>query len=124
MTIDIPVTNAVRFLRDKGIAFEPHFYDYVEKGGTAVSSRALGFDEHLVIKTLIMEDESKKPIIVLMHGDRTVSTKNLARELGVKTVRPCEPSTADRHSATWWEGLHRLPPVKLCPSSCKKVSQI
>lgn len=98
MSVDIPVTSAVRFLRDKKIAFQPYLYDYEEKGGTAVSSRELGVDEHQVIKTLIMEDDSKKPMIVLMHGDCTVSTKNLARELGVKSVKPCDPEVANRHS--------------------------
>lgn len=92
------MTNAVRFLREKKIDFEPRLYAYEEKGGTSVSSRELGVDEHHVIKTLVMEDDSKKPMIVLMHGDCTVSTKNLARELGVKSVKPCEPETANRHS--------------------------
>ncbi|MGZ3726115.1 MAG: Cys-tRNA(Pro) deacylase [Pseudobdellovibrio sp.] len=95
---EVPVTSAVRFLREHKIEFEPCFYNYEEKGGTAVSSRELGVDEHSVIKTLIMEDDSKKPMIVLMHGDLQVSTKQLARELGVKTVRPCEPDVANRHS--------------------------
>lgn len=94
----IPMTTAVRLLKDKKISFEPVFYEYEEKGGTAVSSRELGVEEHVVIKTLIMEDENKKPMIVLMHGDRQVSTKQLARELGVKSVKPCEPETANRHS--------------------------
>ncbi|MGZ3692118.1 MAG: YbaK/EbsC family protein, partial [Pseudobdellovibrio sp.] len=79
---EVPVTSAVRFLREHKIEFEPCFYNYEEKGGTAVSSRELGVDEHSVIKTLIMEDDSKKPMIVLMHGDLQVSTKQLARELG------------------------------------------
>ena len=95
---DIPVTSAIRVLRDNKIEFEGYFYDYEEKGGTAVSSRELGVEEHMVIKTLIMEDESKKPMIVLMHGDCQVSTKQLARELKVKSVKPCEPDVANRHS--------------------------
>lgn len=94
----VPMTTAIRFLKDKKINFEPAFYEYEEKGGTAVSSRELGVEEHIVIKTLIMEDENKKPMIVLMHGDRQVSTKQLARELGVKSVKPCEPEVANRHS--------------------------
>lgn len=98
MNQTIPMTTAVRLLKDKQIKFEPAFYEYEEKGGTAVSSRELGVDEHVVIKTLIMEDENKKPMIVLMHGDRQVSTKQLARELNVKTVKPCEPDVANRHS--------------------------
>lgn len=96
--MDIPMTSAVRFLRDKKISFEPLFYDYEERGGTAVSSRELGVDEHYVVKTLIMEDDSKRPMIVLMHGDRQVSTKNLARELKVKSVKACDPEVANRHS--------------------------
>lgn len=97
-TVDIPITTAVRLLRDHKISFEPHFYEYEEKGGTAVSSRELGFPEHNVIKTLIMEDENKKPLIVLMHGDKQVSAKQLARELNVKSIKPCEPETANKHS--------------------------
>ena len=93
-----PVTAAVRVLRDHKVEFTHHPYEYEERGGTAVSARELGVDEHAVVKTLIMEDDTKKPMIVLMHGDREVSTKNLARHLGVKTVVPCEPATADRHS--------------------------
>lgn len=94
----IPMTTAVRLLKEKNIRFEPAYYEYEEKGGTTVSSRELGVDEHIVIKTLIMEDDNKKPMIVLMHGDRQVSTKQLARELGVKSVKPCEPDVANRHS--------------------------
>jgi Cys-tRNA(Pro) deacylase len=93
-----PVTQAVRALRAAGVTFEGHPYAYVEGGGTARVARVLGVAEHLVIKTLIMEDEAGQPMIVLMHGDRQVSTKELARLLGVKQVRPCEPRTADRHS--------------------------
>lgn len=98
MSSDIPMTTAVRFLTSNKIAFEPKFYEYEEKGGTAVSSRELGVDEHNIIKTLIMEDDSKKPLIVLMHGNLQVSTKQLARELNVKTIKPCEPDVANRHS--------------------------
>ncbi|MEP7329560.1 MAG: Cys-tRNA(Pro) deacylase [Betaproteobacteria bacterium] len=93
-----PVTNAVRVLRDHNVAFTHHPYDYEERGGTAVSARALGVDEHAVIKTLVMEDDAKRPFVMLMHGDREVSTKNLARLLGVKSVAPCVPAVADRHS--------------------------
>lgn len=93
-----PVTPAIRALRAAGIPFEQHLYEYEERGGTAVSARQLGVDEHHVIKTLVMEDEQKNPLLVLMHGDREVSTKNLARHLGVKAVSPCAPATADRHS--------------------------
>jgi Cys-tRNA(Pro) deacylase len=93
-----PVTPAVRALRAAGIAFTDHLYSYEEKGGTAVSSRELGVDEHCVVKTLIMEDEGRNPCIVLMHGDRQVSTKELARIVGVKTIAPCSPETALKHS--------------------------
>ena len=95
---DFPVTQAIRFLRSHNVAFEPRLYEYEERGGTAVSARELGVDEHCVIKTLIMEDEAKNPLIVLMHGDREVSTKNLARHLGVKTITTCTPEAANRHS--------------------------
>ncbi len=94
----LPVTNAVRVLREHGVAFTDHPYSYEERGGTAVSARELGVPEHQVIKTLIMEDDRRQPMIVLMHGDREVSTKNLARHLGVKAVSPCAPAVADRHS--------------------------
>lgn len=96
--IEVPMTAAIRLLRDHKILFDPYFYNYEEKGGTAVSSRELKVDEHAVVKTLIMEDDLKKPIIVLMHGDRQVSAKQLARELKVKTIKPCEPEVANRHS--------------------------
>ena len=93
-----PITMAVRVLRDNDVDVTHHPYDYEERGGTTVSARALGVDEHAVIKTLIMEDDRKKPMIVLQHGDREVSTKNLARQLGVKSIAPCVPAVADRHS--------------------------
>jgi Cys-tRNA(Pro) deacylase len=93
-----PVTAAVRQLRAEKVAYSDHFYAYEDKGGTAVSSRELGVDEHSVIKTLIMEDESRKPLIVLMHGDRQVSTKELARVIGVKQVSPCALEAAQRQS--------------------------
>lgn len=93
-----PVTPAIRALREARVAFTEHPYAYEEKGGTAVSARELGVDEHAVVKTLIMEDERKNPLVVLMHGDRQVSTKELARAMGVKTVAPCTPETAMKHS--------------------------
>ncbi len=96
--MDYPVTPAVRLLREKKVEFEPHLYDYVERGGTHHSAEALGVDEHAVVKTLVMETEAKKPLIVLMHGDREVSTKNLARHLGVKSVHPCDFAQAQRHT--------------------------
>ncbi len=91
-------TPAIHFLRQHGIAFTEHEYRYEERGGTAVSSRELGVDEHCVIKTLVMEDERKQPLIVLMHGDREVSTKNLARQIDRKTVSPCTPDVAQKHT--------------------------
>ena len=99
MTIDnVPVTAAVRMLRERGVDFSHHPYAYEDRGGTAVPASALGIAEHAVVKTLILEDDVKKPLIVLMHGDREVSTKNLARTLGVKAVTPCAPAVAERHS--------------------------
>jgi len=93
-----PVTAAVRALREHGVAFTHHPYEYEERGGTIVSARELGVPEHAVVKTLVMEDDGKEPLIVLMHGDCEVSTKSLARFLGVKTVTSCSPAVADRHS--------------------------
>ncbi len=95
---DYPVTPAVRLLRDKGIVFEPHLYAYEERGGTKRSAEALCVDEHAVIKTLVMETDSREPLIVLMHGDKEVSTKQLARTLGVKSVAPCDPAVAQKHT--------------------------
>ncbi len=91
-------TPATQLLRRHGVAFGEHPYDYVEHGGTAESARQLGVDEHRVVKTLVMEDEHAKPLIVLMHGDCKVSTKNLARQIGAKRVEPCKPEVANRHS--------------------------
>jgi Cys-tRNA(Pro) deacylase len=94
----VPVSPAVRFLRDAKTVFTDHIYTYEEKGGTAVSARELGVHEHCVIKTLVMEDEGRHPLLVLMHGDRQVSTKELARQLGVRSITPCMPETAQKHS--------------------------
>ena len=91
-------TPAIHFLGSTASTFTEHPYRYEERGGTAVSSRELGVDEHIVIKTLVMEDEQKQPMIVLMHGDREVSTKNLARQIGRKTVTPCAPDVAQKHT--------------------------
>jgi Cys-tRNA(Pro) deacylase len=93
-----PVTPAVRFLRDRGIPFSEHLYAYEERGGTAVSARELGVDEHCVVKTLVMEDDTGRPLLILMHGDREVSTRELARQLGVRSIRPCSPDAANRHT--------------------------
>lgn len=91
-------TPATQFLREHGVSFTEHVYDYVEHGGTAESSRQLGVSEHEVVKTLVMQDERAQPLIVLMHGDKQVSTKNLARAIGAKSVEPCKPEVAQRHS--------------------------
>lgn len=97
-TKHVSETPATQLLRRQAIVFGEHPYDYVDHGGTAESARQLGIDEHRVIKTLVMEDEHAKPLIVLMHGDRSVSTKNLARQIGATRVEPCKPEVASRHS--------------------------
>ena len=94
----ISETPATQWLRKHGVTFSEHPYDYEEHGGTSVSSRELGVDEHHVVKTLIMQDEKAQPLVVLMHGDCKVSTKNLARQIGCKSVEPCKPEVANRHS--------------------------
>ena len=91
-------TPATAWLRARGVAFTEHPYDYVDHGGTAESARQLGMPEHEVVKTLVMQDEKARPLVVLMHGDRQVSTKNLARQIGAKSVEPCTPEVAQRHS--------------------------
>lgn len=91
-------TPGIVFLRKHGVAHTEHFYEYVEHGGTAVSSATLGVPEHEVVKTLVMEDDHRKPLLVLMHGDRKVSTKALARQAGRKRIAPCRPQDAQRHS--------------------------
>lgn len=91
-----PVTPVVRVLRVEKVEFTPHLYAYEDKGGTAVCARELGFPEHAIIKTLVMEDDQGSPLIILMHGDQQVSTKELARVLAVKSVQPCSPETASR----------------------------
>jgi Cys-tRNA(Pro) deacylase len=94
----VPSTPALRLLRERGVPHVVHTYPYVERGGARASSAALGFDLHRIVKTLVFEDDRKEPLIVLMHGDREVSTKQLARHLGRKAVAPCAPPTAERHS--------------------------
>ena len=91
-------TPATQMLRAHDVEFTEHPYEYVEHGGTEESARQLGLDEHMVVKTLVMQDQDAKPLIVLMHGDRKVSTKNLARQIGAKSVEPCKPEVANRHS--------------------------
>ncbi|HXU60571.1 MAG TPA: aminoacyl-tRNA deacylase [Polyangia bacterium] len=95
---NLPSTPAVLALRAAGAAFVPHVYPYVEKGGTRHSSASLGVDEHQVIKTIVLETGDKQPLVCLMHGDRQISTKQLARVLGTKTVQPCDPAVAHRHT--------------------------
>jgi Cys-tRNA(Pro) deacylase len=94
----LPVTQAVRALRAAKVSYQGHLYDYVERGGTAASAQAFGVDEHIVIKTIVLEDERARALVALMHGDASVSTKALARHLGVKLVRPCDPVVAERHT--------------------------
>lgn len=111
-----PVTMAIRALRAANVAFQPHLYAWEPHGGTRASSEALGVDEHAVVKTLIFEDEARQPLCILMHGDREVSAKNLARAIGCKTVAPCAPAVADRHSGyqiggTSPFGLRRAMPI-------------
>ena len=93
-----PATPAIHMLREHKVEFEPHLFSYEERGGTSVSSRELGVSENIVIKTLIMQTDAKEPLVVLMHGDKQVSTKELARTLGVKAISPCKPEDANRHS--------------------------
>ncbi|MEO7255408.1 MAG: Cys-tRNA(Pro) deacylase [Casimicrobium sp.] len=97
-TDDYPVTQAIRMLRDHKVTFTAHLYDYVERGGTEHSAAMLGVDEHCVIKTIVLEDDQKQPLICLQHGDHEVSTKNLARARGCKNIGPCSPDTANRHT--------------------------
>ena len=111
-----PVTMAIRALRAGGVAFEPFLYTWEAHGGTRASAEALGVEEHAVIKTLIFEDQAGTPLCILMHGDREVSTKQLARHVGAKTVGPCAPDVADRHSGyqvggTSPFGLRRQMPI-------------
>jgi Cys-tRNA(Pro) deacylase len=96
--MDYPITPAVRLLREKSIEFEPHLYNYEEHGGTRHSAESLHVDEHAVVKTLVMETDAHKPLIILMHGDREVSTKQLARAIRARSVQPCNPQTAQKHT--------------------------
>lgn len=110
-----PVTPAVRALRTAGISFSDHLYAYQEKGGTAVSSRELGVDEHSVIKTLVMEDDLGQPLIVLMHGDLQVSTKELARLIAARAVEPCKSEIAQKHTGYLTGGTSPFGMKKLLP---------
>ncbi|MGE5582908.1 MAG: aminoacyl-tRNA deacylase [Bacillota bacterium] len=110
-----PVTPAIRVLRLEKAVFTDHLYEYEEHGGTAVPARELGVDEHAVIKTLIMEDERKNPLIILMHGDLEVSTKELARILKVKTITPCTADTATKHTGYLFGGTSPFGTRKALP---------
>lgn len=114
-----PVTQAVRWLRAARIPFEGHLYAYVPGGGTAQAAREMGVEEHRVIKTLIMEDERSNPLIVLMHGDREVSTQALARAMGVKRIAPCEPGVADRLSGYQVGGTSPFGTRRTMPVFCE-----
>jgi Cys-tRNA(Pro) deacylase len=122
MTDTKPImTTAIRELMDNKVQFSSHFYKYEEKGGTNTSSRELGVEEHIVIKTLIMETETKSPLIVLMHGDHQVSTKNLARLMNVKTVSPCDPEVANKHSGFMIGGTSPFGTKKKMPVYIQKT---
>jgi len=111
----IPATPAIRVLKEKQVDFVPRPYKYEERGGTEVAARELGVDEHLTVKTLVMEDDKKEPFIVLMHGDKEVSTREMARILGVKTVQPCDPATASRHTGYQVGGTSPFGTKKVLP---------
>ncbi len=110
-----PSTPATRLLRERGVAYTEHLYRYEEKGGTRVSARELGVDEHAVVKTLVMEDEEGRPLVVLMHGDREVSTQALARQIGCRSIRICKPEVANRHSGYQVGGTSPLGTRKAMP---------
>ncbi len=115
-----PTTRAALLLRQRGVAFDHHLYRYRSGGGTAQVAAELGVDEHQVVKTLIMENEKGEPLIVLMHGDREVSTRALARHIGCKSVRPCEPATADRHSGYQVGGTSPFATRRRMPVYCER----
>ena len=116
---EYPKTNAIRCLLEHGIEFEVFTYQYEEHGGTCVSSRELGVDEHIVVKTLVMETDTKEPLIVLMHGDNEVSTKQLARILNVKSVQPCDPKVAHRHTGYFVGGTSPFGTKRRLPVYCE-----
>lgn len=116
-----PETPATAFLRQHRVAHSNHFYEYEEHGGTRVSARELNVDEHAVVKTLVMEDEAGKPLIVLVHGDRKVSTKNLARQIGTKSVSPCKPEVAQRHTGYMVGGTSPFGAKKKLPVYIEKT---
>ncbi|OQX31125.1 MAG: aminoacyl-tRNA deacylase [Candidatus Sedimenticola endophacoides] len=117
----LPATQAVRVLKAARVAFDSHPYSYQERGGTAQFAREMGIDEHLVIKTLILEDEGGQPLVMLMHGDQEVSTKALARQIGVKNVQVCAPATADRHSGYQVGGTSPFGTRRRMPVYCERT---
>jgi len=121
MATDYPITMAIRALRQNAVEFTAHLYPYEPRGGTRVSSEQLGVDEFAVVKTLIFEDDSKKPLCILMHGNREVSAKNLARQMGVKGVAPCAPEVADRHSGYQVGGTSPVGLKRALPVYCEKT---
>ena len=121
MATDYPVTMAIRALRQHKVNFTPHLYTWEPRGGTAASAGHLDVDEHIVVKTLIFEDEKKQPLCILMHGDREVSAKNLARQLGHKSVAPCVPEVADRHSGYQVGGTSPFGLRRKMPVCCEKA---
>jgi Cys-tRNA(Pro) deacylase len=110
-----PETPATSYLRRHNVSFTEHLYDYVERGGTTESARQLGVDEHSIVKTLVMQDQDAKPLIILMHGDRQVSLKNFARQIGAKKVEPCKPEVAQRHTGYQVGGTSPFGTRKLLP---------
>jgi len=116
-----PITQAIRLLKQHRVTFSPHLYNYEDKGGTSVSARELGVDEHQVIKTLVMEDDSRSPLIVLMHGDQEVSTKDLSRSVGVKTITPCNPGIAFKHTGYQVGGTSPFATRKAMPVYMEKT---
>ena len=114
-------TPATQMLRQHQVAFTEHPYDYVEHGGTAESARQLGLDEHMVVKTLVMQDQDARPLIVLMHGDRKVSTKELARQINCKKIEPCKPEVANRHTGFLVGGTSPFGTKKQMPVCIEKT---
>jgi len=121
MATDYPVTLGVRVLRQHKVQFTPHLYTWEPRGGTSASAEHLGVDEHQVVKTLIFEDDARRPLCILMHGDREVSAKNLARQLGHRSVAPCAPDVADRHSGYQVGGTSPFGLRRAMPIACEKT---
>ena len=122
MAKHVSETPATQLLKAHNVAFTEHPYEYLAHGGAQHSARVLGFDPFMVVKTLVMQDQDAKPLLVLMHGNRKVSTKNLARQIGVKSVEPCAPDVANRTVAIWWVAHLPSAPAVPCRSILKKAS--